>query len=55
MLGAAPPLMQVLVCAPAGLAGGAVAVLVLERPRTSAFYAWRTVRHSLARQWSGAA
>jgi PST family polysaccharide transporter len=55
MLGAAPPLVQVLVCAPAGLAGGAVAVLVFERPRASAFYTWQTVRHSLARQWSGAA
>jgi len=55
MLGAAPPLVQVLVSAPAGLAGGAVAVLVFERPRASAFYAWQTVRHSLARQWSGAA
>lgn len=55
MLGEAPPLVQLLVCGPIGLAVGAGVVFALERPRESALYALKTVRTSLARQWSGSA
>ncbi len=49
----AAPLVQVLVCAPFGLAGVAV-TFFFRRPRQSAFYAWNTVRGSLERQFSNA-
>ena len=55
MVSHAAPLVQLLVCVPFGMAAGVGAAFALRRPRTSALYAWNTVRSSLARQWSGAA
>jgi PST family polysaccharide transporter len=43
----APPLVDLLVCAPVGMVGGALMLVMLRRPRESARQAWRTVRHSL--------
>jgi len=50
----AAPLIQLLVCGPIGLGAGAALALIFPRPRQSAFYAWNTVRHSVARRWSSA-
>jgi PST family polysaccharide transporter len=44
------PILQLLVCVPVGLAIGAAGMLMFQRPRQSASYAWRTVRTSLAEQ-----
>jgi PST family polysaccharide transporter len=46
-LGEAGHLIEVVVCAPAGMVGGALMLIVLRRPRESARHAWRTVRQSL--------
>jgi PST family polysaccharide transporter len=50
----AAPIIQLLVCGPIGLGTGAALALIFHRPRQSAFYAWKTVRDSLARRWSSA-
>ena len=46
-LGDASHLVELMVCAPAGLLGGALVLPMLRRPRESARYAWRAVRQSL--------
>lgn len=51
----AAPLVQLLVCVPAGLGAGAALIFLFRRPRASASYAWNTVKSSLVRQGSGAA
>lgn len=50
----AAPIVQLLVCVPAGLGAGAALIFLFRRPRQSAFYAWNAVKSSLVRQWSGA-
>jgi O-antigen/teichoic acid export membrane protein len=52
MLKDAAPIVQLLVCGPIGLGTGAALVLMLRRPRQSAFYAWNTLRNAVVRQWS---
>jgi O-antigen/teichoic acid export membrane protein len=52
MMKDAAPIGQLLVCGPIGLGAGAALVLVLRRPRQSAFYAWNTLRSAVLRQWS---
>ncbi len=54
IVGQAAPLVQLLVCVPVGLVGGAAAILILQRPRASVLYTWRTVRHSVTTQWRSA-
>ncbi|MBZ5623487.1 MAG: lipopolysaccharide biosynthesis protein [Acidobacteriia bacterium] len=51
----AAPIVQLLVCVPAGLGAGAALIFLFRRPRASASFAWNTVKSSLVRQWSGAA
>lgn len=48
------PMIQLLVCGPLGLGAGAALSLVFYHPRQSTFYAWKTVRNSIARRWSSA-
>jgi PST family polysaccharide transporter len=48
------PIVQLLVCAPVGLAAGVALMFIFRRPRQSAGYAWSTVKSSLMRQWSSA-
>ena len=55
MVGEATPLVQLLICGPFGLAAGVGVAFALERPRATTLYAWKAVRSSLARQWSGSA
>ena len=43
----AAPILQLLVCGPVGLGGGAVLILLFPRPRHSALYVWSKVRHEL--------
>jgi O-antigen/teichoic acid export membrane protein len=50
----AAPIIQLLVCGPIGLGAGVALVLILDRPRQSALYAWNTVRSSLVHRWSSA-
>lgn len=45
MIFRAAPLVQLVVCVPAGLAAGALVVLALRRPRTNTVYMWNAIRH----------
>ena len=54
MVTQASPLVQILVCAPFGLAAGVGVGLALERPRANAFYAWNTIRSLLVSHSSDA-
>jgi hypothetical protein len=47
------PIVQLLVCAPIGLAAGAALIFMFRRPRQSANYAWNIFKSALERQWSG--
>lgn len=50
----ASPIVQLLVCAPVGLAAAAAGILALRLPRAIATYLCRTLRSSVERQWSRA-
>ena len=45
MMKNASPIIQLIVCVPVGLAGGAVLLLAFRRPRESVFYLWHTIRN----------
>jgi O-antigen/teichoic acid export membrane protein len=49
------PIVQLLVAAPVGLAGGLALTLLFPRPRHSALYAYNTIKTTLERKWSHAA
>ena len=51
----ARPILQLLVAAPIGLAGGIVLSLLFPQPRHSAFYAFNTIKSTMLRKWSNAA
>jgi PST family polysaccharide transporter len=49
----ATPITQLLVCGPVSIAATAASICVFRRPRQSALYAWKVVKTSLVRHWSG--
>jgi O-antigen/teichoic acid export membrane protein len=49
------PILQLLVCIPVGLGTGMAVILLFERPRQSASFAWYMVRSTLAQQSGNAA
>jgi PST family polysaccharide transporter len=50
LIGPVAPWMELLICAPAGLAGGGLAIFLLEGPRETALYAVKTFRDWFSRR-----